>query len=422
MLAIESNGEALNDIQNTAQKAGAAAKVTKNAIKTVGKGAIKSAKAIKNGAKAIIAIVRNIVSIISAIGLPGIAIILVIVIFVSLLFGTNTSGGTNTEGYDDSAYIAREVQPESGNQFYFSNLNPFYASGYGMPNCTAYAYGRAYEILGEKPNLCTGNAEDWFDYNKQHGYYPYGNTPRLGAIAVWSHPDGGHVAVVEKIEDGRVYFSNSAWNRPDLFFYMSNCELTLENASYNPSWTLLGYIYIYTGYSGITVSADAEALGLNDSEYAVFYFFLRKGLSVATTCGLMGNIKQECSFNPSTYFAGYVADVGGASGNSGGICMWYGDNCTRFKRDCPNWGTNLGAQINYLYQTLLKDGQGSPSDKYYYWCTGCWSRLRAVPNTRAGASQAAVIFRDNYERCEPSLAGPREEYAQQYWDKLHDKV
>lgn len=60
---------------------------------------------------------------------------------------------------------------------------------------------------------------------------------------------------------------------------------------------------------------------------------------------------------PSNYFAGYVPDAFGAVGNSGGICMWYGDNCTRFKRDCPNWGVDVTAQFEYLYQTLIKDGQ-----------------------------------------------------------------
>ena len=53
-----------------------------------------------------------------------------------------------------------------------------------MPNCTAYAYGRAYEILGTRPNLCPNNAGRWYDYNVNNGYYPYGQTPKLGAIAV----------------------------------------------------------------------------------------------------------------------------------------------------------------------------------------------------------------------------------------------
>lgn len=58
-----------------------------------------------------------------------------------------------------------------------------------MPNCTAYAYGRAYEILGSEPKLSWNNAEQWYDYNKSNGYYKYGQTPKVGAIAA------GHITV-----------------------------------------------------------------------------------------------------------------------------------------------------------------------------------------------------------------------------------
>lgn len=145
---------------------------------------------------------------------------------------------------DRANYQPRLERPKDDNEYYFSNKNIFYASGYGMPNCTAYAYGRAYEILGEKPNLCTGNAEDWFDYNKSNEFYPYGDKPKVGAIAVWSHPGGGHVAVVEKVENGTITFSNSAYNRYDLFFYTNTASVDDPNAYADDSWTLEGYIYI----------------------------------------------------------------------------------------------------------------------------------------------------------------------------------
>lgn len=141
-------------------------------------------------------------------------------------------------------FTPRLEQPAGNDRHYFSGENIFYASGYGMPNCTAYAYGRAYEILGTKPNLCGGNAEQWYDYNKNGGYYPYGNKAKLGAIAVWSHPGGGHVAVVEKIENGQITFSNSAYARYDLFFYTNTVAEDDPNANIDDTWTLLGYIYI----------------------------------------------------------------------------------------------------------------------------------------------------------------------------------
>ena len=79
-----------------------------------------------------------------------------------------------------------------------------------MPNCTAYAFGRAYEILGTEPNLSHGNAQDWYGYNQATGAYSYGSTPQVGAIACWSYNGGGHVAVVESIDNGVVTLSNSA--------------------------------------------------------------------------------------------------------------------------------------------------------------------------------------------------------------------
>ena len=52
------------------------------------------------------------------------------------------------------------------NNSYYTSKNAYYQCGYGMPNCTAYAYGRAYEILQKKPKLCMGNAYEWYCYNK----------------------------------------------------------------------------------------------------------------------------------------------------------------------------------------------------------------------------------------------------------------
>ena len=58
-----------------------------------------------------------------------------------------------------------------------------------MPNCTAYAYGRAYEILGSEPKLSWNNAEQWYDYNKSNGYYKYGQTPKVAQLPA------GHITV-----------------------------------------------------------------------------------------------------------------------------------------------------------------------------------------------------------------------------------
>ncbi|MEE1352899.1 MAG: CHAP domain-containing protein [Acutalibacteraceae bacterium] len=122
------------------------------------------------------------------------------------------------------------------NNSYYTSKNAYYQCGYGMPNCTAYAYGRAYEILQKKPKLCMGNAYEWYGYNKSKGYYDYGKKPRLGAIACWGR---GHVAVVEKIKDGKVTVSESHYSGR----YFDTKQLTQGKES-NYCGSFQGYIYI----------------------------------------------------------------------------------------------------------------------------------------------------------------------------------
>lgn len=136
---------------------------------------------------------------------------------------------------DDSLKTIRTTAPSSDNKHYFSDSNIFYKVKLSPPfysgdneikgNCTWYAWGRAWEITGERPIDAgiTGNAYEWWEANKKSGKYDYGSTPKVGAIAVWksSMPGSGglgHVAIVEKIEDGKIYISESAW-RTVLFKY-----------------------------------------------------------------------------------------------------------------------------------------------------------------------------------------------------------
>lgn len=154
-----------------------------------------------------------------------------------------------------ASFSPRLSAPSSSNKYYYSNLNVFYKYGYGMPNCTAYAYGRAYEILGSEPKLSWNNAEQWYDYNKSNGYYKYGQTPKVGAIACWSYNGGGgHVAVVEKVENGQITFSNSAWSGKN--FYLSYASTSDKNAGGNSWWNFQGYIYL-GDFSGSTSTTQA---------------------------------------------------------------------------------------------------------------------------------------------------------------------
>lgn len=141
-----------------------------------------------------------------------------------------------------STFTPRFDAPSYDNSYYYSNKNIYYQYGYGMPNCTAYAYGRAYEILGEDPGLCHYDAYKWYDYDDG---YSRGQTPKVGAIACWKYYRNGewsgHVAVVEQIENGVVTFSNSAWGW--LEFYLSHADVD-DPTMGESDWTFQGFIYL----------------------------------------------------------------------------------------------------------------------------------------------------------------------------------
>jgi surface antigen len=87
-------------------------------------------------------------------------------------------------------------------------INPFATRGYGG-QCTAFAWGRAHEVLGTTSLPSRGDAKTWYDAN--HGL-PKGSTPRANSIAVWGgdivNPHG-HVAYVESIEGDTAYISEA---------------------------------------------------------------------------------------------------------------------------------------------------------------------------------------------------------------------
>lgn len=134
--------------------------------------------------------------------------------------------------------------------FHYYSDNIFYQNGFGMPNCTCYAWGRFWEIGdpnddgSNKPvNLPTVNGGQWFPSAVASGYYETGQTPQLGAVICFSDNNGGagHVAIVEEISsDGTITCSNSAYQ--GTFFFLS--YITPNNGRYDWShYTCQGFIY-----------------------------------------------------------------------------------------------------------------------------------------------------------------------------------
>lgn len=177
----------------------------------------------------------------------------------------NESGGESSSSEDpalaaaaintaDSQYfgtkLPRYQEPASSNPFYFSRSNIYEASGYGMPNCTAYAWGRAYEYYQKRPSLSKYNAGEWWTDNINWQAYEFGQEPKVGAIAVWDqwNQDTGHVAFVEAIEGDNVILSESSWH--GTMFRVRTIKADSSNYLYGGSYRFCGYIYVGEPYAG----------------------------------------------------------------------------------------------------------------------------------------------------------------------------
>ena len=143
-----------------------------------------------------------------------------------------------------------------GNYKWYSR-NPFYTSGYGLPNCTCYAWGRFWEISdpnntgANRPNnLPRGNGNQWYSQNWYYEKDPY--TPKLGSVVCFGGASPGHVAVVEEIRDGgnTIVTSNSDWQ--GRFFYTETLQRRPDGKFRHPhrSKTYLSQGFIYNPFAG----------------------------------------------------------------------------------------------------------------------------------------------------------------------------
>lgn len=161
-------------------------------------------------------------------------ILVVILLLAITVFPTQVSAKAD----NSSIFTPRLTAPTRSNDYYYS-LNYYYKSGYGMPNCVAYAYGRIYEINKKAPLIDHGNASEWWSINKRNGYYEYGKKPEVGAIACWSGGRGGHVAVVEEVNGNTITISESHYGGA----YFDTIKINSNGSGYIRSMKFMGYIY-----------------------------------------------------------------------------------------------------------------------------------------------------------------------------------
>lgn len=144
-------------------------------------------------------------------------------------------------------FVPRLTPPAANDPLYYSNYNPYYETGWGMPNCTAYAWGRAAELVGSYPERIPldglHDAEYWYP-SSQDGW-ARGRTPRLGAIACYADGDfsgRGHVCVLERDNGNNTWLvSESALNA---YEFRASHSISANGDYGYGNYTFQGFIYV----------------------------------------------------------------------------------------------------------------------------------------------------------------------------------
>lgn len=322
-------------------------------------------------------------------------------------------------------FVPRTTAPDNSNAYYYAN-NPFYQSGYGMPNCTCYAWGRFYELSGQYPSLSLGDAENW--YGKDDGYQR-GQTPKLGAVICWRRgtvgddSDGaGHVAVVEKINaDGSIETSNSAWN--STLFYMQT--LTRESGyTWDSRYTFQGFIYNPVNFDTEEDTSDPKK---------IWDYFMGKIGNEYGVAGLMGNLEAEsnlCSYRLQGDFSSgyatsktYTANVdsgaiskedfvhNGPNGGGYGLAQWtfYTRKQALYERWKSGGYTSIGSlelACDHLWHEL----------QYSY--PGVLSVLKTATSVRVASDKVLHDFENPADQS-TAMEEKRASMGQAWYDKYH---
>ena len=287
------------------------------------------------------------------------------------------------------AYTPRLTAPAGNDWHYYSNANIYYASGYGMPNCTAYAYGRAYELLGYAPNVSSRNAGSWWQYNINNGAYPYGQTPALGAIACWDNYDNntGHVAVVEKIENGYVTISQSNWG--GAAFETVTIPANRMGDWFDSPSHFQGYIYLPVGSEPPTV--EPKPIPPSEEIGTSFYGTIKSMVGSRTTV-----LTHDTTYDEgNNVYVDYLKNLGSPTANqlwkfdrqsdgSYKIMSVYDGKCL----DIADASSSAGANV----QTVTDNGNAA--QRWYIYKTGHSYNGEDAYTFRGGCTECVLDVAD----------------------------
>lgn len=150
----------------------------------------------------------------------------------------------------------RRTEDNLGDWYY--NANPYYQRGYGLPNCTCYAWGRLSEICNAPVTFYGGNAIMWAS-RPEMKQIP---SPKIGSCIIYSGgiTDSygrlcGHIGVIEHLyDDGSIDVSMSSFGGYMWRLYRLNPS---DNYHIPDSYglTFVGFFM----YDGVQAIYDQEA-------------------------------------------------------------------------------------------------------------------------------------------------------------------
>lgn len=314
-------------------------------------------------------------------------------------------------------FVQRTTRPTEADAWYYAN-NPFYQSGYSMPNCTAYAWGRFAELLGSKPKLSLGNAENW--YGHADGY-ARGSAPRLGAVICWrkgqagvSSDGAGHVAIVEQInEDGSIVTSESGWG--STAFWWTTTRANDGNWGASSAYTFQGFIYHPNDYDGAGVTVEpisgnrylTQTEMENNARY-IWNYLGGNGWTMQAVAGMLGNMQTESTINPGIWESLDEGDT--AQGF--GLVQW--TPATKL----INWANNNGLDYTEMDTQLHRIEYELANGIQYYPTTSYPETFAEFKVSTKDPYYLGMAFLANYERPAVANQPKRGQQAQAWYEFL----
>lgn len=339
--------------------------------------------------------------------------------------GTYPDGSCEFEEFTGANNIVRTAKSQVGNKDDGNNKCKYN---------TAY-YGR--EVSGSNYAWCCAFVWWVFNNTKINGEsaasYFYGGNKTANCDTLMNYYKKKGQFITTGFEPGDIIFFN--WDNPKNSSDAQHVGIVIEkqvnpgddvitiegNTSSNGSQSYGGHVMKKNrkmtniiGAARLGVPKE-ESICTGTNEEQVFKFLTRgmsltsdnKQFNVAAACGILANIEKESSFNPN---------VVGDKGTSYGLCQWHDTSSgsgryTNLKNFCNKHGYDyktITGQMFYL-QNELNTGY-----------TGVRNSLLNVPNTLAGAKQAADIWCRKFEipaNVDSTAANRASAAESKYWPK-----